>query len=471
MIIGGGLSGVLIAEKLAAARLNCLVLEAGPLLERAPPAQPQAFQRRLQSSFAIDEAAWGFGCTGLPYDLPRVRAAGGRSLLWGGWCVRMDQQSLRDARSFEAPWPLKLEELEPYYRQLERRLAIRHGELDPTFCRIRTKLGLQVRPKVAALHSSGLRPFVALDVQRRFSVRPHSAAVRILVGKGGQIKGVEYRDLPSGTNHRICARAVVACASPLESARLLLSSEDLRSRISMDWVGKGLVDHLVASYFVLMPKPAPSRGPLQPLERAAYVPRFVNSGRTHRRDYRGGFILELRGPISLSELGSEDLRKIGVSEKEATGMSYLLIHGIGECGPHPSRFVSLSSDTRDSLGRAVPLVHWNWSPEEPRMARDMEEAAHAIADTLAPTGSRVMRFRDPLRPGGIAHEAGTCRMGRSPSTSVTDPFGGVHGAHGLFVADASVMPTALDRYPTMTVLALALRTADRILDDFKNTQM
>jgi len=101
----------------------------------------------------------------------------------------------------------------------------------------------------------------------------------------------------------------------------------------------------------------------------------------------------------------------------------------------------------------------------------MEETALAVADAISPPGSRVIPFRQGLKPGGIAHEAGTCRMGRSPRDSVTDPFGAVHGIGGLFIADASVMPTALDRYPTFTLLALTLRTADRIIEKFRHGEI
>ena len=98
------------------------------------------------------------------------------------------------------------------------------------------------------------------------------------------------------------------------------------------------------------------------------------------------------------------------------------------------------------------------------MARDMAETVAAVADALAVAGSRIIPLRDPLRPGGIAHEAGTARMARTPGKGATDEYGAVHGIKGLFVADASVMPTALDRHPTLTLLALAMRTAKRIIE-------
>jgi choline dehydrogenase-like flavoprotein len=54
-------------------------------------------------------------------------------------------------------------------------------------------------------------------------------------------------------------------------------------------------------------------------------------------------------------------------------------------------------------------------------------------------------------------------MGNDPNTSVTDAMGRVRGTDGLYVADTSVFPTGGDRHPTLTLLALAARTADSIV--------
>jgi choline dehydrogenase-like flavoprotein len=112
-------------------------------------------------------------------------------------------------------------------------------------------------------------------------------------------------------------------------------------------------------------------------------------------------------------------------------------------------------------------VNLAWSGEQKAMAIDMEETVAAVGDALAPSGSRIIQLREALRPGGIAHEAGTARMGKNPREGVTDSWGTVFGVHGLYIADASVMPTALDRHPTLTLLALALRTTDRVAQNWR----
>jgi choline dehydrogenase-like flavoprotein len=63
---------------------------------------------------------------------------------------------------------------------------------------------------------------------------------------------------------------------------------------------------------------------------------------------------------------------------------------------------------------------------------------------------------------GTAHQMGTCRMGASPKTAVTDPYGAVYGVRGLYVADGSLMPTAAGVNPMLSIYALSYRVAQYI---------
>jgi choline dehydrogenase-like flavoprotein len=63
---------------------------------------------------------------------------------------------------------------------------------------------------------------------------------------------------------------------------------------------------------------------------------------------------------------------------------------------------------------------------------------------------------------GGQHQAGTCRMGDDPATSVVDAWGRVHGHDNLFIADGSVHVTNGGFNPVLTILALAWRTAENI---------
>jgi choline dehydrogenase-like flavoprotein len=53
-------------------------------------------------------------------------------------------------------------------------------------------------------------------------------------------------------------------------------------------------------------------------------------------------------------------------------------------------------------------------------------------------------------------------MGNDPHTSVVNPWGQVHGHDHLFITDGSIHATNGGFNPVLTILALALRTAEHI---------
>jgi choline dehydrogenase-like flavoprotein len=63
-----------------------------------------------------------------------------------------------------------------------------------------------------------------------------------------------------------------------------------------------------------------------------------------------------------------------------------------------------------------------------------------------------------------AHQMGTCRMHADSKYGVVNADGAVHGVRGLFVADASVFPLSSGVNPMLTIMALAHRTASKIVD-------
>jgi len=64
----------------------------------------------------------------------------------------------------------------------------------------------------------------------------------------------------------------------------------------------------------------------------------------------------------------------------------------------------------------------------------------------------------------LSHLFGGCTMGKDPSRSVCDELGRVRGYEGLYVVDASVIPTNLGVNPQHTIMALARHSAQAMLD-------
>jgi choline dehydrogenase-like flavoprotein len=253
-------------------------------------------------------------------------------------------------------------------------------------------------------------------------------------------------------------RAVVLAASPLETARILLSS-DVDSR---RWgIGRNLTDHMVASYVLLEPRPVMPPDGRGPFPGTGLIQNFVNLDEESRRPYRGGFSLELSGPTRLETLGIERM----VASNETERWSATQIHAMGEVFPHEKRHVDLHPTMKDALGRPVPWVHVAWSDADREMADDMKKACISMADAVAVPGSRVIPFVDPLL-NGAGHEAGTCLMGTDEATAC-DAHGRLRALDNVWVADASVMPSSGDRHPTLTVLAHAFRVADAVVKWFR----
>jgi choline dehydrogenase-like flavoprotein len=99
-------------------------------------------------------------------------------------------------------------------------------------------------------------------------------------------------------------------------------------------------------------------------------------------------------------------------------------------------------------------------------ARAVLPSIHGLPYRLAP--NEIDRLKEaPLDPrayvGILSHLFGGCTMGSNPARSVCDERGRVHGYDGLFVADASVIPTNLGVNPQHTIMALARRYAEQIL--------
>jgi choline dehydrogenase-like flavoprotein len=69
------------------------------------------------------------------------------------------------------------------------------------------------------------------------------------------------------------------------------------------------------------------------------------------------------------------------------------------------------------------------------------------------------------------HEIGGCRMGMDPKTSVVNEFCRAHDVPNLYVVDASVFPSSSEKNPTLTIMALATRTADHIASRFQKGEV
>ncbi|MBI5481718.1 MAG: GMC family oxidoreductase [Deltaproteobacteria bacterium] len=433
LVVGAGAAGILAAERLAARGHRVLVLEAGPRLRprgRTPD---------------VDRRAWPYTTVGLSYDWYRVRAVAGRTLLWGGWSYRLPDTVLR-----RGGWPYGGEALAPYYVELERRLGVVEGQLDERYVAAARALDLTIVPKRGAVMA---RDAVWTPARSSMARRARVHTIGLSLEHSRRRAAVlRAFDLRTERVHALRARTFILAASPIETTRVLLESELGRAGAG---IGRGLVDHMVASYVLVEPAPPPPREGRGPFPGAALVESFVNRGPDTARPYPGGFSIELSGPMPLEAVNLERMERGAEGSMRAT-----LIHALGETFPCRRRFVDLDPARRDAAGRRVPRLHLAWARAERQLAADMRLACTQLADALAIPGSRVLRLADPLQPGA-GHEAGTCAMG-ADARAPADAWGRLRALDNVWVADASALPTAGDRHPTLTALAHALRVADDV---------
>ena len=136
--------------------------------------------------------------------------------------------------------------------------------------------------------------------------------------------------------------------------------------------------------------------------------------------------------------------------------------------PDPANRVTVSQTERDDLGIPKPELAVR---VDDYSRGGMEYAQRVIKHIFSVIGApqEHWEFSD-LKVGsysGSAHIMGTCRMGKNPRTSVVDPECRSHDHKNLFIAGSSVFPTGAPVNPTVTIAALALRTAKTIEHELK----
>ena len=105
----------------------------------------------------------------------------------------------------------------------------------------------------------------------------------------------------------------------------------------------------------------------------------------------------------------------------------------------------------------------------------MQETFETIFDAMGAEllGDAPGKDRDfgLLAPGEIIHEVGTTRMGNDPKTSVTNKFQQLHDVANVFICDGGPFVSQADKNPTWTILALAWRTSDYIVDQLNKQNL
>jgi choline dehydrogenase-like flavoprotein len=122
---------------------------------------------------------------------------------------------------------------------------------------------------------------------------------------------------------------------------------------------------------------------------------------------------------------------------------------------------------KDKWGIPVLRWHWKWSEQELRMA---DHAAQNFAAIIEAMDGKVRARkgglgRDGIDAGGkVIHEVGGALMGDDAGKSVCNSWNQTWEVKNLFLCDGAPFPSNADKNPTLTIMALAWRAADYLIE-------
>ncbi|MBC8102394.1 MAG: GMC family oxidoreductase [Cytophagales bacterium] len=288
-------------------------------------------------------------------------------------------------------------------------------------------------------------------------------AERLETDQAGRILGVTFFDA-DGQRVSVRAEVVVLAGGAIETARLLLNSRSPAHPGGIgngnDQVGRNLQGHYYPTAVGLFSDDlwdGLGPGPSTAVTRFGHGNEGVIGGAMLADDF-------VQTPIiTWKRRRDPDLPFWGAEAKEWMRRNYRRVtdvKGPVQEIPSPDARVTIDPLVTDRWGIPVVRLSGATHPETVRTATFMLDRA---VEWLGAAGAvKIWGTPPSLALSGGQHQAGTCRMGEEPKTSVTDRFCRVHGHDNLYVGDGSVHVTNGGFNPFLTIMALAYRTADHI---------
>ncbi|HET7263481.1 MAG TPA: GMC family oxidoreductase [bacterium] len=511
-IVGSGIAGALIAYLLTAQGRRVEIFERGPAYPypHTPQFEDRFLHRYDNPAYRLPSDLQGLtasGTYGGDVDRERHMVVGGTATHWAGIALRMIPEDFRTKTlyGFGDDWPIGYDDLEPYYSRAEALLGVSGTDADNPFAPKRSRpyplppfelsyedrklaarlaaagIVLHTTPQAATRLAYGDRPgcqnFGACDVcpigvryspnyhlaravaTGRCTVHRETSVRRIATADGGRrAASLIYRANGGDGDREHRGPVIVLAGGAIENARLLLLSSRDRYPDGVPLsgvVGRRLTFHHLWS------------GSLRYADRMMPGRLGRWTGQSHQfltppsRGRHGAVKVEFSANVvpwsadAAAGAGSGD--EILDRFAPVTALRDVTLHS--EAAPETRRTVTLSSSARDRFGDPYAHVHYDLS--------GFDEATYAYARELfdrfaKATGAAGAQLRgiETYYSGG--HHMGTCRMGLDRRDSAVDSFGALHGCPNLFVAGSSMFvgPAAVN--PTLTIAALAIRTADRL---------
>ncbi|MFN7920780.1 MAG: GMC family oxidoreductase [Bryobacteraceae bacterium] len=512
VVVGSGPSGGTMAAHLAHHGVDVAVVEGGPRIN-------------TRTDFNTHALPFHFANRHIPtmkpgkpgFDSERSRGVGGKSLTWNAVAWRFGPRDFKGKTHDGAgeDWPFEYKDLAPYYSMIEREVGVcgnRDGLEDlpdgeflppvPMKCtdeaikRAAAKLGVKVihvrkstlsrpmsgRPSchfcgncmagcdvVAKYNSTDVHLLPAMKTGK-LEIFPGCVVREVVVNNENKVTGVRYVDHDTLKEGEVQGRAVVVSCACVQSVALLMMS---KSRLyptglgnSSGHLGKDFIPHFTNGVQCFLKdfigKPAANdEGFLD----HAYIPSFMHS---RKRDYARSFGMQFNYQNRRSVGWARLVNGFGKDYKEAVADRYpafVTMSPYGEMIPHAKTFVDLDPEKKDRFGLPEARRHVTWSDNDWKIFRDMTQWAMKIVETA---GAEILAVGEEPRTN---HELGGARMGTDPKTSVLNQWCQSHDVKNLFVVDGAAFPSASEKNPTHTMMALAARSAEYIAERLEKKEL
>lgn len=291
---------------------------------------------------------------------------------------------------------------------------------------------------------------------------------RMNTDDSGRVREVVYWEA-DGTEQAQLAKAVVLCANGAETPRLLLLSESAQFpdglANSSGMVGKNLMFNGYTSVMGLFDEPVNAYKSI-PATRVVHdyyeldpALGFYGGGGVDARHPTRGLPMGFAQSSSVfggPRWGSEYKRNLQLEFTHSAAFD-----GHTTSLPLASNNVSLDPDVQDRWGRPALRCTYMDHPDDIATMKffyDLTMELMSVAGAVKQVG-----FYPENGQNGNVHLLGTCRMGNDPSSSVVDRYNRAHDVPNLFMVDGSSLVTSGRGQPTMTIMALAFRAADNIV--------
>ena len=456
-IIGGGVAGIILAIKLGQAGRNVLLVEAG---DQDVSTKSQAYYRGELGQLE-----------NLPLQETRIRALGGSSQHWAGWCRQFDAYDfVRSDLSRDGAWPISKTDLDPYFNEAMTILGVTQSsgvdgdiaDVDGNFRTIRMHFS---KPPA----NLGANYFHELQHSKSITLMLNAAYLSATLDTERPIvKSIAVHDERSADPLICTARQFVFSMGAVENVRhMLILNRDNRFGDIARNLGCYYMQHLhqELGQFVILKESVPvfAKGTRQ----------FMASTEEYLRSKgRGAFRLYWTKLTHCSDL-------IDRFRNLATGAS---CHGAASAGTlsitseqMPS-FDSrvLLTGTNDDLGLPRVKLDWRISDQDAITLREaaLEFGRYLIRAKIGRLNVNpvILNLDNPLRGstmlpgahGAAGHQMGGARMSSNPSDGVVDKNCRVWEIENLYLAGSAVFRTSSHATPTFTIAQLALRLADTI---------